>query len=319
MNQEGARGLVRMQMLEAVEIVGDTVYFKLPTALRSAVLFSRDYAWIDINAIPRFTSKFTASVYMKACYEAGKHRTRRKNVVESLDAFRARMNLPEGTKANVLADVIGRVKDDLLAIDGPRRRFDLKFVVESGENGVVRIEVGSAAKKLKELKPQGLSGPARLQLERNNSGPLSIPAARYPSIVRIRQAATLLETAALHVSDAWILEVFGAMKSDGQTVVGLRGPDFLGLIDKYGADEVFEFWLDKQSVIRSSRKIEDIGVPVYRVKAEAIETKVVEAEVVIEDDISMGDDYGDLEYGDLDIEPPAMFEADDSNDDDIDF
>lgn len=319
LNQAGAHGRVGMPMLESFEVVGDTVYFTLPSVLRSAVLFSRDYAWIDINAIPRFASKFTASVYLKLCYEAGKHRTRRANVADSLDAFRARMHLPEGTKANVLADVISRVKDDLLAIDGPRRRFNVKFVVESGEYGVVKIDVTSAAKKLAELKPQGLSAPARRQLAQNNTGILAVPATRYPALVRIRQAATHLGTAALHVADAWKMAVNGAMRDETKTVVGLRGSDFLGLVDRYGADDVFEFWIDKQSVPGLGvRAIEDIGMPVYRQRAVAVIDIPDVVEEMVEDDVTMAADYDHVEYGEVEVPPTAMAN-DDIDDCDIPY
>lgn len=318
-NQADAHGRVSMPMLEAVEVSKDTVTFRLPTVLRNAVLASRDYAWIDLNAIQRFESKFTAAVYLKVCYEAGKHHTRRSGVAESRDAFRARLQMPEGTKANILEGVISRVKADLLAIDGPRRRFDVKFVVE--HQGDIRIEVGTAARKLAEVKPKIMTLKAVFEIVEANKGVLAIPRTRDASITRFRQAATLLDAPVRYLADKWRLDVYGAAAYPDQAFVGLFGRDFIRMIDEYGADDMLEYWLDKRDFreLGGVRKIEDVGVAKPRKTAAAIveiaEPVVIEPDA--EDDIVATGHFDDHEYGMPEFSKPTDFG--DCDDADIPF
>lgn len=79
LNQAGARGLCRMPMIELLhdedlaELRGATkVFFRLPQALKLTVLHSSDYAYVELNAMSRFTSKFTFPLYLKLCLEARK-------------------------------------------------------------------------------------------------------------------------------------------------------------------------------------------------------------------------------------------------------
>jgi hypothetical protein len=318
-NQADAHGRVSMPMIEAVEVSKDTVTFRLPTVLRNAVLASRDYAWIDLNAIQRFESKFTVAVYLKLCYEAGKHHSRRSGVAESRDAFRARMQMPEGTKDNTLDGVIARVKADLLAIDGPRRRFDLKFTAE--HRGDIRIEVGTAARALKEVKPKTMTLKAVFEIVEANKGVLAIPQARDASITRFRQAATLLDAPVRYVADKWRLDVYGAAAYPDQAFVGLFGRDFIRMIDEFGADDMLEYWLDKRDFkeLGGVRKVEDVGVAKPR-KAEKVVAEVAEPQVVeadVEEDVVATGHFDDHDYGMPEFKAPTDFA--DHDDADIPF
>lgn len=318
-NMPGIHGRKSMPMILSVEVDDDTVRYSLPAVLRKAVLWSRDYTWVDINAIARFHSKFTAAVYIKTCYEAGLHRSRRSNIVDTLDRFRARLGLPEGTQASVLADTIDRVREDLLAIDGPRRRFNITFVLEEG---YVVIECNSSAKKLKEIKPRPMTVKSIRQVARMNSGPLAVPPSRWPSLVRLRQAATLLGTSVFTLADAWKLDVFGAAAYPETTFIGMLGDEFIKLIDEEGADEVLETWLDKREFpeLGGRRVVEGVGVEKSRKRKMVTIVTVTpasrEPDVFIED-LRLGDEVGLLEYGIA--QPPAVLISADIDDMDIPF
>lgn len=330
-NMPDAHGRIAMPMLEGYFILGDEITFTLPTVLRHAALHARDYAWVDINAIARFESKFTAALYLKLCLEAGRHWSKRSAVEDSRGEFRDRVGLPEGTKANVLEDVLNRVRADLLAISGPRRRFKIAFDLptSAGLDGRIYVQAGNSAVSLKEVKPQGLTREALAEFYDANKRALAVPAHRWPNLVRFRQAATLLNSSALTVADMWRLDIYGAQSYPDKAIAGLTGAEFLALVDAHGPDEVLEFWVDKRDfyefpAFHGHRDLVDVGVAVDVRKPLAapvtaiIETKVVEAEYVADDDISMGDDYAHLSYGD---EPAPDFEASaaDYSDDDIDF
>ncbi|MBB4102370.1 RepB family plasmid replication initiator protein [Allorhizobium borbori] len=324
-NQFGAHGRVSMPMLEMLEIDGEIVTFGMPKVLRDAVGHSRDYGWVDINAIAKFRSKYTTALYIKASFEAGKHWSKRQTIGGSRQQFASALGIPETAQTSVVEDAIARVRDDLLAISGPRRRFKLSFDLGFGPEDDILIEVGNAAKKLKEVKALNLTAEAREQVDAVNTGVNSIPTERYPNLLVLRKAATWLNSSVQFVADKWKLEVWAAMGGKAEFSVGLSDADFIGLIDQHGADDVLEFWLDKKDFAQfgSFNIAEDVGVAVERqpkkkVVTAVIETNVVEAEYVADDDISMGDDYAHLSYGD---EPTPDFKtaAVDYSDDDIDF
>lgn len=332
-NMPDAHGRIDMPMVDNFYILGDEITFTLPTVLRHAALHARDYAWVDINAIARFESKFTAALYLKLCLEAGKHWSKRSTIEDSRAEFRDRVGLPEGTKANVLEDVLNRVRADLLAISGPRRRFKIGFDLPTSEGleGRIYVQAGNSARSLKEVKPQGMTRDALVDYSYANKRALAVPAHRWPNLVRFRQAATLLHSSVLMVADMWRLDVYGAQSYPDKAIAGLTGAEFLALVDAHGPDDVLEFWVDKRDfaefpAFHGHCDLVDVGVAVdvrkplaAPVAAKIIEAKVVEAEYVADDDISMGDDYAHLSYGD---EPTPDFETaavDDIDDCDIPY
>ncbi|WP_296069403.1 replication initiation protein [uncultured Agrobacterium sp.] len=285
----------------------DEIVFALPKALREVVLESRDYAWIDLNALSRFSSRFTAGIYLRLCYEAGKHWRYRETLDVSKAQFRDLMGLPEDTQASVLDAAIIRVLDDLAKIDGVRRRFPINVNLDDDR---IIIEVGSAAKKLREVKPQAISNEATEKIcraIRSNRADVRL----YPTLTRMRQAATLLETKTWHIFDAWRTDVLGAKLYPNKMIVGHTGKEFLDLIRADDADEVFEFWLDK-------RDLSDVGV---RRQIEVVEHRAsIKAPTVTVKAINLDDlirNHGVAVADDpLPPKPTAFAEVDD---DEIDF
>lgn len=321
-NQPGAHGRVAMPMIASFEVDDGILTFALPYVLRMAVINSRDYAWIDINAIAHFRSKFSAGLFIKASLEAGKHWSKRQLLGGDRATFAAALGL-ENTKSNIIEDVIGRVRDDLLAISGPRRRFNISFDTGYGPHDVVLIELGNAAKKLRELKPKGLTKEAMDQVKADNTGIMSVPEERYPTVTRLRQAATWLGSSVLTVAEQWRMDVRGATTYEADTFVGISGREFIELIDTHGPDDVLEFWLDKRdfSKFGTFNVAEDVGVAKARptkLKTSVMfaEPQVTETEVEDDDVYEMtgGDSY---EYGMP--EPMEFSGAADCDDADIPF
>ncbi|MCR6502522.1 hypothetical protein MUO32_26190 [Shinella sp. CPCC 101442] len=300
-NQPGAHGRVAMPMIASFDIADGVVTFALPYVLRMAVINSRDYGWIDINAIAHFRSKFTTGLFIKASYEAGKHWSHRKLLGGDRATFAAALGL-DNTKSNVIEDVIGRVRDDLLAISGPRRRFKISFIVGCGSDDAVLIELGNAAKRLKELKPKGLTKEALDQVKADNTGIMSVPAERYPTITRLRQAATWLGSSVLMVAEQWRMDVRGATSYADDTFVGLSGREFIALIDTHGADDVLEYWLDKRDFSRfgTFNVAEDVGVA--KPRPTKLKTPILVAEpqvpkTEVEDDVYEMTGVDNYDYG----------------------
>ncbi|CUW88497.1 MULTISPECIES: hypothetical protein [Rhizobium/Agrobacterium group] len=251
LNQEGARGTIRMSMIELLHDTDDfaalrgynEVFFRLPSALKLAVRESRDYAWVDLNALSRFESKFTFPLYLKLCLEAGKHRLFRSVPEMTKSEFRAFVGMPEKTQTSVLDKTLQLVGNDLSAISGVRRRFPISI---SFEDEKLQIVVGSAAKRLRGVKPAWI---AAEMAAKQTEEVCAMPAEKrklYPSLTRFRQAETAIGAPAYRIFGLWSADIHGATSCPDDYIVGMTGRDFMNLIDKVGADDVMEFWADKR-------------------------------------------------------------------------
>ncbi|MBY5666849.1 hypothetical protein [Rhizobium leguminosarum] len=255
LNQEGARGLCSMRMIELLhdedlaELRGhDQVFFRLPTALKLAVLHSADYAWVELNAMARFTSKFTFPLYMKLCLEAGKHEMHRKVPAMSRSEFRKFVGMPEKTQASVLDKTMQHVLDELLAIKGVQQRFPISvsFVTENEIEKLV-ITVGSSAKRVREAKPAWIAPEMAEKMIKTVYDMKPRDRQFYPSLTRFRQAATLIETDAYKVFSVWQTDLH-AVRSYGEPIVGIPAVEFIDLVEHYGIEDVFDIWVNKRDV-----------------------------------------------------------------------
>ncbi|WP_331373423.1 hypothetical protein [Sinorhizobium chiapasense] len=267
LNQAGARGTIRMQMIALLHDTDDfaalrgvdEMFFRLPSALKLAVEKSRDYAWVDLNAMSRFGSKFTFPLYLKLCLKAGRHRLYRSVPEMTKAEFRAFVGMPERTQASVLDKTLQLVCNDLSAISGVRRRFPISI---SFEDGKLVIVVGAAAKKLREVKPAWI---AAEMATKQTAVVDAMPAKKrklYPSLTRFRQAETTIGAPAYRIFGLWSADIHGATSYPDDYIVGMTGRDFLELIDKVGVDEVLEVWADKRDfeVLGIAGKWRDVEV-----------------------------------------------------------
>ncbi|PDT81910.1 hypothetical protein CO676_20075 [Sinorhizobium sp. BJ1] len=251
LNQIGARGTIRMQMIELLHDTDDLaalrghdeMFFRLPEALKLAVMESRDYAWVDLNAMSRFKSKFTVRLYLKLCLEAGKHRLYRSVPEMTKSEFRAFVGMPTKTQASVLDSTLQLVCSDLSAISGVRRRFPISITFEDGKLVIV---VGRATKKLREVKPAWI----RAEMAAKQTATVgAMPAEKrkyYPALTRFRQAETSIGAPAIRIFGLWSADLHGAKSYPEEHIVGMTGREFLDLIGKVGADAVLEFWAAKR-------------------------------------------------------------------------
>lgn len=279
---ETTKKRVESKLLKDVLVDKKTVVYTLDPLMIATVLHARDYAWCDINALSRFDSKFTAPVFMSLCLYAGMHHSHRPYIDGSLAAFGKMMRLPEGTRDSVRDEAIERVRDDLLAIDGPRRRFKIEFDMDRGENGFVYVRVGDALKKLIETKTKKLSQHQLDRIKTLYSGVLDIERKRWPSMKIRRAAATLIGMSVYDVSDTWRTDVYGAM-STATPCVGLSGEAFLKEIEA-DVGKAFERWISKrkfpENKVRKQRV--DVGTEIVKVRREkkaAVKFVAVEREV----------------------------------------
>ncbi|MFN3319392.1 MAG: hypothetical protein ACK43M_11640 [Allorhizobium sp.] len=319
---EATKKRVSSKLLHSVVVDKKTVTYTFEPLMIATVLHARDYAWVDINALTRFDSKFTAPVFMSLCLYAGMHQSNRPYIDGSLAAFGKMMRLPEGTRDSVRDEAIERVRDDLLAIDGPRRRFKIEFSMARGEDGFVSVRCGDALRKLKEVKTKNLSEAQLKSIKGLYSRVLDIERKRWPSMQLRRAAATLLGMSVYDVSDSWRTDVYGAL-STATPCVGLSAEAFLREIET-DVDKAFERWISKKkfpaNVVCKQRV--DVGTEIAKVrktKTAAVETVVVERDIEEREDDQIETVLTtELEYG-VDVEAHSYVCMTDIDDSDIPY
>lgn len=250
LNQRGYRGLVRMNMLKVLHDSddlaalrgSDVLYFRLPAALKAAVLESRDYAWVELNALSRFKSKFSFPLYLKLCLAAGKNELYRNVPVMTKADFRAFVGMPEKTQTSVLDETLQLVCDELLAISGVRKRFpiDIAFKDET-----LTIKVGRPSKKLRELKPAWIAPKTAAKLLSTVYKMPQEARVNFPPLMHFRQAETAVGLPATKVFDHWWTDIHGAINY-GIGTAGMKAGQFLDLIARVGAEQAFEEWVARR-------------------------------------------------------------------------
>ncbi|RFB98021.1 hypothetical protein B5K08_05585 [Rhizobium leguminosarum bv. trifolii] len=250
LNQRGYRGQVRMHMLQVLHDTDDmaalrgcdVLYFRLPAAMKAAVLESRDYAWVELNALSRFKSKFTFPLYLKLCLAAGKNELYREVPAMTKTEFRAFVGMPEKTQTSVLDETLQLVCDELLAISGIRKRFpiNIAFVDE-----MLTIKVGRSSKKLRELKPAWIAPKTAAKLLSTVYNMAQEARVNFPPLMHFRQAETAVGLPATKVFDHWSTDIHGAVNY-GIGTAGMKAREFLDLIARVGAEQAFEEWVERR-------------------------------------------------------------------------
>ncbi len=321
LNQPGFYGRKAMFMIEEVEIDGDVVRFRLADALLAAVLQSRGYAFVDINALPRFQLKYTIPLYIRLCHKAGQHWAKRQGLNLSRAQFRDLVGMPAATKARALETVLATVRDDLLAISGKRRRFAIEFDLptEEGFDARFTIAAGDVLKRLKEVRRERVSGKASAELNKLYAQrALRIDDKYWPARKRLQQAATLVGASIYGVADKWRTDVWGVL-NNAADVVGISAPAFQAIINENGIDDAFEYWLDRKdfgvmvaSNLKRPAAIADVGIATERIRKPAAKAAISLIDI---DDLSRN--HG-VVVGD-DPLPPAPETFAEVDDDEIDF
>lgn len=300
----------------------DWLHYSLPESLRQLVLGSTGYCRVDINALARFKSKFSAALYIRLCYEAGKAKAFHDEVHLSREDFKRIVGL-EAVQAEVVTEAIERVCEDLTAIDGPRRRFHIDLFV--AQTGKLVVSFGGAQTRLLETKPAYMTDDGIAALADRSM--YQLLSHQYPSVVRLRQAETMLGISAVRISELWRIDVQRASSKHPEACIGYPAGKFLARIRRRGADAVFAEWIETRDFAGLGVVREELPAaePFVRSKRQPKRPKaVVEAVVSVAkvaavegEDLRVGDELVGIEYGVPDAAP--MVEAQDIDDFDIPF
>lgn len=315
-NHEGCHGRQSMPMLilldDAYEVANmqssDRLYFALPKAVCDAVLVAKDYALVDLNAISRFKSRCTATMFMRLSLMAGYHEGLRHDQKLTFADLRTMFGLPKTARKGALLEMMHTIQDDLEAISGPRRRFNEFFTWPTGNEDFFIFNTTSSVRRVRDVKPEPMSEKMKeMVCDRTK---FRIKHHEYPSLLVIRQAATLHCVSPLDLSEQWRLQVLKARSDSMHTIAGMTSDELFKLIADFGADSVFEAFADKADLPHIGSKRE--GLEVYgkgirplryrqrvRMQASVTSEPVVYEEVEVDSEtVTFGDvelDYGAVE------------------------
>lgn len=312
---------------------GDMVYFALPQSVRTAALRAKGYCMIDINALARLNQKLSVMLFIKLSYLAGMHDHARPEWSVDPVKLGRELSVPACYAKLHTERAVAAAIEDIQSLGKLHRRFEFDVLAPYKAAGSEASEkftflVGASARRLVEVQPAQISDEAYEKVADRKELPLEKH--QYPSIIRLRQAATLLRFPAVPesawtkaASDAWRADVWGATHY-GEDVVGLPAARFLELIATGGADLMLEHWVEKRDFSQYGlvRKIEEPETPV-EVRVPKVPEEVIIESVEVERDIEPGyefrtaADFDDLDYG-MDVDPPPAVYPD-VDDDDIDF
>lgn len=248
-NQPGWHGRKTVKLIDIVIPEGKVkgrheIEYSLPEGLRTAVLDSRDYAWIDINVLTRLKSKFSFPAYFKLCLKAGQLAEKRTPFATSEATYLDFLGIPAELGQQEINHRLDAVVEDLKSISGVRKRFDFDFEFERfTKKGVrcIRLTAGTAAKKLREVQPCSVTKAYHRYLKAQ----FLVPAARMPHITRVRQASTLADVPIKQLFEAWWIDTKEAADY-GTDVIGLEGSEFIAWLDRLGPDRMLEHWVEQR-------------------------------------------------------------------------
>lgn len=287
----------------------DVVEFEIDPEVRVCMQLSRKYVVVDLNALTRFKSRYTARLYTKLSLMASRHAllleskkngegkvglNKRHWSVKPEDLARE-LGYPMTTyrSATFLA-VMTKVAADIEALPELNKRFDVAFVHPSAKLSVFAFATTEARKTVFDIHRAWLGRAAFFHASAHTRpgkrGALKMKDGQFVHHVRIAQAQVFSGHDGLRISKAWRSDVEAA--NQGLVVNEITGwavSDFLARIERFGAEAVFETWLTRT-------------VAVWNKPAETFEPLAVDADEAIyhaqfdedEEDLRIGDDWGDL-------------------------
>lgn len=256
----GGRGKHTLRLAEISFPVGDDerlrahhiINFRFPAVFVAAVQHSRDFGLVDVNALSRFTCKFTIPLYLRLCLKAGHHARKRRPIQATESELKAMLGFDPATRPCVFRKAMEAVRADLRSLSGPRKRFRIGFEswMESDGHLSHLFVVGNPERKLVEVKPAEITDKTleKIALEDEH---MPVEPHQNPRLMLFRRAATIVKRPISVVYRVWRVDVWGAAGGRHDHVIGLPSADFLDLIDEQGVNSVFELWVGKR----------DFGVP----------------------------------------------------------
>jgi hypothetical protein len=287
-----------------------TLEYRIDRAVRVAQATGRRYVMVDLNALTRFQGRYTARLYLLLSIHATK--TKREIWRPSMDDLIDLLGYPRKAfhRGNFIAQVTKAVSE-IDALPYPLRRFEFSSRPPEGHHGF-RFLVGAQRRSMFDVRWTKLEESAFQHAEDRDIG-MGLRETQFVRARHIAHAVTYTGVDGLTISEAWRSAVVFANANPIGKIGDLPCSELLANIDKYGAVAGFEAWVnvrypDAYKIDVTPMVFEwskDTGFEVVEDKADEIKSvglavEIADDEYDDEDDLKMGDDSGDLGYGEID-------------------
>jgi len=286
----------------------DVIRFEIDPEVRISMLMSRRYVTVDLNALTKFRSRYSARLYTSLSIMASRHAAlllakrnkageigsnRRHWIVSAVDLAKAVGYPIASYREKTFLAVMTKVIAEMQALPKINQRFEFvcamptlkitSFVFATTESiksvfDVHRAWLGRAA---------FFHASAHTRVFKRSQIPMKDN--QFVDLVRIAQAQAFTGIDGLKISMEWRADVVAANRGFVDEVVGWSKEQFLAKIDCFGSEAVFETWLARK-------------VALWLAPQAPLEDAVISAEDAVyyafddddAEDLRVGDDWGDL-------------------------
>lgn len=299
------------------------IEYSIPGVIREAILQSRSYTWLDINAFAKFKSKYTGRLYPKLALMAGYDFRLRNDWTPTIAELAAFIGYAPKGKAvhvasfmKVIDKALAEIEEHVLGFSvicvKPKRGTgrgrgipaDAKFVFNTSDT---RVNVLAH-------RPAVLTKKQRARIEDRRHSPLQEN--EYPPIKYFAQAQALTGIPADDISDRWRMNVTDARLHPDQRFGIMSGGHFIHLLDSEGIKIAFRHWIN-WSVNVSDDDLREHVIPDYSIPVDNSGRSWVAAEPwfadahFIDPEMTMPEDMNLDGYFDADDAPKIFAEIDD--------
>lgn len=285
----------------------DVIRYEVDPEVRVAMLMSRRYVTVDLNALTKFRSRYSARLHAKLSIMASRHvglLLAKKNKsgevglnkrmwLVSAEDLAKELGYPMATfREKTFLAAMKKVIAEMEALPSINRRFEFVCSLPTEKVPMFAFSTDEARKSVFDVHRAWLGRAAFFHASAHTRpgkrSQIRMKDNQFVHHVRIAQAQAFTRIDGLKLSMEWHSDVSAANSGLVDEVAGWPTAEFLAKIDRFGPEAVFQTWL--------SRKAE-----VWNTPAAPLEDAVVSDEDAVhyaggddEEDLRIGDDWGNL-------------------------
>lgn len=285
----------------------DLIKFEIDPEVRVSMLMSRLYVTVDLNALTKFRSRYSARLHAKLSLMASRHvglLLSKKNkagevglnqrlwIVSPEDLAKV-LGYPMSTfREKTFLAAMKKVIAEMEALPSINKRFEFVCAFPTEKLPMYVFSTDMPRKSVFDVHRAWLGRAAFFHASAHNRpfkrSQIQMKDNQFVHHVRIAQAQAFTGIDGLKLSMEWRLDVSAANGRLVDEVAGWSAGEFLAKIDRFGPEAVFETWL--------SRKVEAWNAPEVPLEDAVVPPDEAVHYAVDDDaeDFRIGDDWGDL-------------------------
>ncbi|MDQ0318992.1 hypothetical protein QO002_001130 [Pararhizobium capsulatum DSM 1112] len=277
--------------------------YSIPGVIRDTILQSRSWAWLDINAFPKFATKYTGRIYPKLALMAGYDYRVRKPWTPTIEELAQFIGYSEAGEDIHVGSFLRAIDKVLVDLEEHVDRFKVTCVKPrrgagrgGRREGTFFFQTTTASKGLYEHQPAVL-GPTQInRIEFRQQSPLA--SREHPETRWFAQAQMMTRIDADELSDRWRMNVADARLHPERRFGALTGALLTSVLNDEGVRQAFRMWINMCVVFGG----DVVELPVVsddtpRVARGTIAKTWIEEEVWYSDDYDEEDEREDLRTG----------------------